>query len=529
MAVVRKKQDDKMLKILRELVSLSGNKQCFDCNQKGPTYVNMTIGSFVCTRCSGVLRGLTPPHRVKSISMATFTTEEIDFIKAHGNELCAKTWLGLWDPKRVHTQDQRELIIDKYERKRYYLEPASPLKSITNTAQLAPSQKQQQTQLNSATLLTNGTAKSIEENNSNLWTSNASMNGKTSNSSRWKMDLLSSNDNNSLFNNHISAPVATNGTRPNGSTNNTNGTNGLSLNGNKSMDAKTNGFHLPPPASNGDKNNKNLFTPDTDFVADFSSANIFDALNNKPSINKNNTSSTTNKPILLQGNGHSNANHHANGIELTNGNRTNGNTTTDVNKNFDENFADFEHNTIYNAAGLPMSLSSTSNSLKSSGTFNSNSSINSTPSVDRYAALKDLDEQLREIKEKDTHNQNTLTAATPANPFNLSSSPSAQPNPFQTQSAPLWFGDQQGLTTPAQPMYPMTNGMTNGNGNGFHDQSTFGMNGMNGSVFNGNGLHYPKVTDTNLFNGSSLNMNNGFPQKNPFAAPVLNATTNPFL
>lgn len=66
-------------------------------------------------------RGLTPPHRVKSISMATFTSEEIEFIKEHGNELCAKTWLGLWDPKRVHTQDQRELIIEKYERKRYFL------------------------------------------------------------------------------------------------------------------------------------------------------------------------------------------------------------------------------------------------------------------------------------------------------------------------------------------------------------------------------------------------------------------------
>lgn len=65
-------------------------------------------------------RGLTPPHRVKSISMATFTSEEIEFIKEHGNELCAKTWLGLWDPKRVHTQDQRELIIEKYERKRYF-------------------------------------------------------------------------------------------------------------------------------------------------------------------------------------------------------------------------------------------------------------------------------------------------------------------------------------------------------------------------------------------------------------------------
>lgn len=183
---------------------------------------------------------------------------------------------------------------------------------------------------------------------------------------------------------------------------------------------------------------------------------------------------------------------------------------------------------IDDVTGLPMSLSSTSNSLKSSGTFNSNSSINSTPSVDRYAALKDLDEQLREIKEKDNHNQNTLTATAQVNPFNVissSPSPSAQPNPFQTQSSPLWFGEQQqqqGLTQPAQPMYPMTNGLTNGitngNGNGFHDHSTFG---MNGSAFNGNGLHYPKVTDTNLFNGSAMNMTNGFPQKNPFAVQTI--------
>lgn len=162
-----------------------------------------------------------------------------------------------------------------------------------------------------------------------------------------------------------------------------------------------------------------------------------------------------------------------------------------------------------------MSLSSTSNSLKSSGTFNSNSSINSTPSVDRYAALKDLDEQLREIKEKDNHNQNTLSAAPSANPFSvISSSPSStQPNPFQATSSPLWFGEQpqqqqSGLTTPVQqPLYPMTNG--NGN-NGLYDHSSFG---LNGSAFNG---HYSKVTDTNMFNGT-MNMTNGFPQKNPFA------------
>lgn len=50
------------------------------------------------------------------------------------------------------------------------------------------------------------------------------------------------------------------------------------------------------------------------------------------------------------------------------------------------------------SAGLS-TKSSLSKSLNSSGgTFNSNSSINSTPTVDRYAALKDLDERLREAK-----------------------------------------------------------------------------------------------------------------------------------
>ena len=58
-------------------------------------------------------------------------------------------------------------------------------------------------------------------------------------------------------------------------------------------------------------------------------------------------------------------------------------------------------NKLIHLTGLPMSTSSLSNNSlnSSSGTFNSNSSLNSTtPSADRYAALKDLDEQLREGK-----------------------------------------------------------------------------------------------------------------------------------
>ncbi|KAI0216477.1 Arf-GAP domain and FG repeat-containing protein 1 [Lamellibrachia satsuma] len=46
----------------------------------------MTLGAFVCTSCSGLLRGLNPPHRVKSISMMSFTPEEMDYLSCHGND-----------------------------------------------------------------------------------------------------------------------------------------------------------------------------------------------------------------------------------------------------------------------------------------------------------------------------------------------------------------------------------------------------------------------------------------------------------
>lgn len=63
-------------------------------------------------------RGLTPPHRIKSISMATFTPDELEFIRTHGNDECEKKWLGLYDAKRTLKQDHREFMVDKYEKKR---------------------------------------------------------------------------------------------------------------------------------------------------------------------------------------------------------------------------------------------------------------------------------------------------------------------------------------------------------------------------------------------------------------------------
>uniref|UniRef100_UPI0037E87141 arf-GAP domain and FG repeat-containing protein 1a isoform X4 n=1 Tax=Semicossyphus pulcher TaxID=241346 RepID=UPI0037E87141 len=128
-ASAKRKQEEKHLKMLREMTSLPHNRKCFDCDQRGPTYANMTVGSFVCTSCSGILRGLNPPHRVKSISMTTFTQQEIEFLQKHGNEVCKQIWLGLYDDRTSSIPDFREpqkvkeFLQEKYEKKRWYVPP----------------------------------------------------------------------------------------------------------------------------------------------------------------------------------------------------------------------------------------------------------------------------------------------------------------------------------------------------------------------------------------------------------------------
>lgn len=70
--------------------------------------------------------------------MATFTTEEIELLKNRGNDYCKRVWLGLYDgtPCNESREEQtiRDFMVDKYERKRYYIDPQSiPNGVVTNT------------------------------------------------------------------------------------------------------------------------------------------------------------------------------------------------------------------------------------------------------------------------------------------------------------------------------------------------------------------------------------------------------------
>uniref|UniRef100_A0A453YNI8 Arf-GAP domain-containing protein n=2 Tax=Anopheles funestus TaxID=62324 RepID=A0A453YNI8_ANOFN len=469
----------------------------------------MTIGSFVCTSCSGILRGITPPHRVKSISMATFTQEEIEFLKQNGNDNCSRTWLGLWDPKRAIKQEHRDFMIDKYERKRYYLEPASPLKSLPTNASSSLTSLSGGSSKNAneslvplktptltppATLRLNRTNSGSCNGLNNVNTSSSSLPGAMGVGAQFQQQFTP--DDSGFFGseppkilpptpqknhmlqrkNGIKIKQPSNGLPPTYGRNQKNGLLNSSTAGGLS-------------GSSGDIN-ANKFTPDADFVADFGSATIVNNVSNGGS-HYGSTSSLKN--------GHSNSD---NGVGLYA--QHNGNYEKTSTREM-ENFADFDHNPIFNSAGLPMPVGSNISASKQSNGKSSSTSVHSTPSVDRYAALKDLDDQFREIKleQQAEANNNTITSNGLGNAASINDSitPTSSANPFKTANP--FQSQQQHQHAQQQTMAWPINGI-NGtspdvrhqaasavatNGNGFYATSPYQggfAHGASSQLYNGN-------------------------------------------
>ena len=105
------------------------NKRCADCQAVSVPYVNMTHGTFVCTRCAGLHREF--GHSVKGISVSTFKPADIEAIR--GNAVDQQTYLPYWNeavykkagPGQEETERAREFIRLKYEEKRWVSPPAS--------------------------------------------------------------------------------------------------------------------------------------------------------------------------------------------------------------------------------------------------------------------------------------------------------------------------------------------------------------------------------------------------------------------
>ncbi|CAA3014041.1 probable ADP-ribosylation factor GTPase-activating AGD14 isoform X1 [Olea europaea subsp. europaea] len=119
----RVKEDEKNEKIIRSLLKLPENRRCINCNSLGPQYVCTNFSTFVCTTCSGIHREFT--HRVKSVSMAKFTSQEVSALQGGGNASAREIYLKEWDPQRNSLPDGsnierlRDFIKHVYVDRRY--------------------------------------------------------------------------------------------------------------------------------------------------------------------------------------------------------------------------------------------------------------------------------------------------------------------------------------------------------------------------------------------------------------------------
>ncbi|KAJ0979108.1 hypothetical protein J5N97_014582 [Dioscorea zingiberensis] len=128
-----RKEDERNEKIIRGLLKLPPNRNCINCNSLGPQYVCINFWTFVCITCSGIHREFT--HRVKSVSLAKFTFQEVEALQKGGNQRARDFFLKDWDLQRMILPDSsnaekiREFIKHVYVDKKFAVSKSSDLQS----------------------------------------------------------------------------------------------------------------------------------------------------------------------------------------------------------------------------------------------------------------------------------------------------------------------------------------------------------------------------------------------------------------
>ncbi|GJN31330.1 hypothetical protein PR202_gb19716 [Eleusine coracana subsp. coracana] len=123
MAAGSRKVEERNERIVRGLLKLPPNRRCVICNGLGPQYVCTSFWTFICIACSGIHREFT--HRVKSVSMSTFSMQEVEALQKGGNQRARESFLKDFDTQKMRLPDSsninslREFIKAVYVERRY--------------------------------------------------------------------------------------------------------------------------------------------------------------------------------------------------------------------------------------------------------------------------------------------------------------------------------------------------------------------------------------------------------------------------
>ncbi|KAJ5891549.1 uncharacterized protein N7473_007777 [Penicillium subrubescens] len=98
---ISKRQQLRNEKALADLIrTVPGNDRCADCDALTPGWASWNMGIFLCMRCATIHRKLgTHISKVKSLSMDSWSSEQVDNMKSHGNLLMNK----IFNPQKHQT------------------------------------------------------------------------------------------------------------------------------------------------------------------------------------------------------------------------------------------------------------------------------------------------------------------------------------------------------------------------------------------------------------------------------------------
>ncbi|KAI3326163.1 ArfGap-domain-containing protein [Xylariaceae sp. AK1471] len=92
--LMSKRQQARNERALQDLVqSVPGNNLCADCGARNPSWASWNLGIFLCMRCAAIHRKLgTHISKVKSLSMDSWTNDQVESMKRVGNVSSNKTY-----------------------------------------------------------------------------------------------------------------------------------------------------------------------------------------------------------------------------------------------------------------------------------------------------------------------------------------------------------------------------------------------------------------------------------------------------
>ncbi|KAJ5129876.1 uncharacterized protein N7515_005915 [Penicillium bovifimosum] len=119
---ISKRQQARNEKTLAELIrTVPGNDRCADCDALTPGWASWNMGIFLCMRCAALHRKLgTHISKVKSLTMDTWTSEQVDNMKSHGNILMNKMNNPRGIKPAIPTDvDEADACMERFIRQKY--------------------------------------------------------------------------------------------------------------------------------------------------------------------------------------------------------------------------------------------------------------------------------------------------------------------------------------------------------------------------------------------------------------------------